>query len=180
MRVICISGKARHGKDTMAEFVKERLEASGNKVLIAHYGDLVKYICAKFFGWNGEKDEAGRTILQRVGTDEIRKVDPNYWVNFIIDILKIFPNEWDYVIIPDCRFPNEINSLKESGFDVFHARVVRTNFESNLTEAQKNHASETAMDNVIPDLITYNSSTMDDFRDTVFLTTNRILKMKNW
>ena len=44
MKVICISGKAQHGKDTSAKLIKMILEANGYKVLIAHYGDLVKYI----------------------------------------------------------------------------------------------------------------------------------------
>ena len=71
MKVICISGKAQHGKDTSALMVKEMLEDDGYKVLIAHYGDLVKYICRTFFQWNGEKDEAGRSLLQRIGTDAV-------------------------------------------------------------------------------------------------------------
>lgn len=51
MKVICISGKAQNGKDTTAGFMKEILEARGNRVLIAHFGDLVKYICKTFFDW---------------------------------------------------------------------------------------------------------------------------------
>ena len=46
MRVIVISGKAQNGKDTTAGFLKEALEADGYSVLIAHYGDLVKYVSA--------------------------------------------------------------------------------------------------------------------------------------
>ena len=57
MQVIVISGKAQHGKDTTAGFLKDTLEADGYSVLIAHYGDLVKYVCKMYLGWNGEKDE---------------------------------------------------------------------------------------------------------------------------
>lgn len=70
MKIVCISGKAQHGKDTTAKLLEEILEAQGNRVLIAHYGDLVKYVCKTFFGWDGKKDEKGRTLLQRVGTDK--------------------------------------------------------------------------------------------------------------
>ena len=45
MKIVCISGKAQHGKDTTAKLLEEILEAQGNRVLIAHYGDLVKYVC---------------------------------------------------------------------------------------------------------------------------------------
>ena len=43
MKVVCISGKAQHGKDTTAGMMKTVLEDMGYSVLIAHYGDLLKY-----------------------------------------------------------------------------------------------------------------------------------------
>ena len=47
MKIIAISGKAQHGKDTTAGFLKSTLEADGYKVQVAHYADLLKYICAR-------------------------------------------------------------------------------------------------------------------------------------
>ena len=49
MKVICISAKARHGKDTAAEIMKEYLEMQGKKVLITHFADLLKYLCKSLF-----------------------------------------------------------------------------------------------------------------------------------
>lgn len=147
MKIITIAAKARHGKDFTADLIKKRLEHEGNRVLIAHYGDLLKYICTTFFKWNGEKDDVGRTLLQHVGTDIIRKKQPNYWVDFLISILNFFPDEWDYVIIPDTRFPNENSKLKDEKFKVVSVGVVRPNFDNGLTEKQKTHESETALDN---------------------------------
>lgn len=147
MKIITISAKARHGKDFCANIIKEQLEKNGNKVLIAHFADLVKYICKTFFNWNGEKDSVGRTILQHVGTDVVRKKRPKYWVDFLTGVLELFPDEWDYVIIPDARFPNENDDLKTKGFDVTTVRVVRPNFDNGLTDTQKHHESEVALDN---------------------------------
>ena len=155
MKVICISAKARHGKDTVAELLKESLENKGNKVLITHFADLLKYICKTFFGWNGEKDEKGRTLLQYIGTDVVGKKRPSYWVDFLVDFLKLFEMEWDYVVIPDCRYPIEISKVKEI-FDTALLRVERPNFDNGLTEAQKNHPSEVDMDNYDFDYIIYN------------------------
>ena len=42
-KVICISAKAQHGKDTTATILKSALEERGNEVLIFHYADLLKY-----------------------------------------------------------------------------------------------------------------------------------------
>lgn len=167
MKVIAISGKAQHGKDTTASFLKSMLEADGHKVLIAHYADLLKYICRQFFGWNGQKDEAGRHVLQYVGTDIIRKKKPNFWVDFLTSMIELFPDEWDYILIPDCRFPNEIEQLKNAGVDMIHLRIVRENFKSPLSAEQQQHPSETALDHVEPDYYIKNSGSLQDLQETI-------------
>lgn len=147
MKVITISAKAMHGKDTTANILKEKLENNNKKVLILHYADYLKFICSQYFGWDGEKDEKGRTILQYVGTEIVRKKDPNFWVSTIIRFMWLFKDQYDYFIIPDTRFPNEIEMLKEFDYDVIALHVERSDFESPLTIEQKNHPSETALDN---------------------------------
>lgn len=157
-KVVCISGQARAGKDTFAEMVKQNLEEVWNrKVLTIHNADLLKHMCKTLFNWDGNKDESGRHILQYVGTDVVRKQRPDFWVSFIIDVLNLFPDHWDYVLIPDTRFPNEISELKKAGFDVTHIHITR-NTENDLTDEQRNHPSETAMCNVVPDLTIENNS----------------------
>ena len=166
VKVCCISAKARHGKDTAGAMLAEYLESKGKKVLITHFADLLKFICVKFFGWNGDKDEAGRTLLQYIGTDVISTKQPEYWAKFIVDILKFFKKEWDYVIIPDCRYPIEVSTVKDS-FDTVVLRVERPGFESNLTAEQKNHASEVMMDDYHFDAILYNDSDLAAFEEKV-------------
>lgn len=167
MKVICISGKARHGKDTLAGILKEHLEDRGYRVLIAHFGDLVKYVCEKFFDWNGEKDEAGRTLLQYVGTDVVRTQEPDFWTSFIKSILTLFNGEWDYVLIPDCRFPNEIECFKNGDFDASLVRINRPNFNSGLTEQQLAHPSETALDDYKADCYVLNDSSLADLENKI-------------
>ena len=58
----------------------------------------------------------------------------------------MFEGEWDYVLIPDCRYPVEIATMERT-FDTTIVRVERPNFDNGLTEAQKNHPSEVDMDN---------------------------------
>jgi len=50
MKVICISGKAQHGKDTSANLLREELVNQCQSVLVTHYADLLKYICRKVSG----------------------------------------------------------------------------------------------------------------------------------
>ena len=164
MKILAISGHAQNGKDTVAGLLRDGLNADGNRVLVTHYADLLKYMCRTFFDWDGNKDEKGRHILQYVGTDIIRKQAPDFWVDFISSVLTYFNENWDYVLIPDTRFPNEIDKLISNGFDVVHIRVIRPNFESPLTEEQQNHPSETALDNVEPNFYIYNEGSMEELR----------------
>lgn len=167
MKVLCISGKAGSGKDTLANLICENLESKGQCVLITHFADLLKYICEKFFAWDGVKNEESRTLLQYVGTDVIRTKRPDYWGNFVIDVLKLFPNEWDYVLIPDCRFPNEFENFKKNGIDAKLIRITRPDSDSGLTSDQKNHPSEIAMDKYsYIDGFVVNKGTLDDLAHT--------------
>lgn len=185
-KIILISGKARHGKDTFAKFLKEGLENKGERVLICHYGDLLKFIASAYLGWNGKKDEEGRKLLQQVGTGLIREKEPDFWVDFIIKMLRFFRDKYDYVLIPDVRFPNEVERMNQV-FDnkVFHIRVVRPDYISDLTPEQLKHPSETALDNYVPDYEVLNDGTLEEFKegvkDDIFL--KRILErnsLKEW
>lgn len=162
MRVICISGKAQNGKDTLAKILNNELSHRGYRVLITHYGDLVKYICKAFFGWDGEKNEYGRYLMQYVGTDLVRQKRPSFWVDFVMSVLTMFQDKWDYVLIPDCRFPNELSCVSECGFPMCHIRIKRTNFTSPLTSTQQSHPSETSLDDTVPDILILNNGTLSD------------------
>lgn len=145
MKVITISGKARHGKDTAAINMKARLESEGARVLIVHFADYLKFVCEKYFGWNGEKDEAGRTLLQYYGTDVGRHANDNMWAKIVLEFLKAYGDMFDYVIIPDTRFRDEIK-LMQDNFETVTILVVRLGFDNGLSEEQKNHASEVDLD----------------------------------
>ena len=167
MKIICISGKAQHGKDTCAGIMQRLFDERGKRARIIHYADLLKYLCKTYFDWDGEKDAYGRTLLQRVGTDTIRAKEPDYRDNFVINFLKLLPNEWDYVIIPDTRFPNEVFSMKEAFPDTLHVRVIRPNFDNGLSIEQQNHISETALDEIQPDGVIMNDGSPRDLLHSV-------------
>lgn len=164
MKVITISGIARHGKDTTAEVLRHELSEMGYSVLITHYADLLKYICTAYFGWNGLKDEEGRTLLQYIGTDVVRKKNPDFWVDYIVSILKMFEDSWDIVLIPDTRFPNEIDKIREAGFETIHMNIVRPNFDNGMTSEQLSHSSETALYSRTPDFNILNDGSVDDLK----------------
>lgn len=153
--VIPIIGKARNGKDTFAQYLKEKLEEKGKKVLVVRYADYLKFVLEKYYGWNGKKDEEGRTLLQHIGTDVCRKNNPNIWVNVVVELVKGLGDSIEYVLIPDARFENEIDCWYKEEFEVVSVRVVRLNedgseFDNGLTKEQKEHPSETSLDDYNP------------------------------
>ena len=173
MKIFAISGKAGSGKDYTAALMKSRFEESGKKALVIHYADLLKFLCKMLFGWDGKKDEKGRQLLQYVGTDVVRRKEPDFWVEFIVKILKLFNDNWDYVIIPDCRFPNEIDGL--SDFDVVSVRIRRPYYDNGLSAEAQHHVSELALDDYSFDEILVNCGTQK-YKETVFAFADKFVK----
>lgn len=76
-----------------------------------------------------------RQVLQFVGTDIFRKFKPNVWVDATIN--KIKKEKPQIAIITDCRFPNEIDAIKNNnGYTI---RLTRNPFNSE-------HLSECILD----------------------------------
>ena len=146
-RVICIAGAAEHGKTASAKILKDRLEIDGKRCLIISFANYLKYICKTYYGWDGKKDESGRHLLQYIGTDIVRKKKPTFWVQTVIDFIKVFEDDYDYFLIDDCRFADEISCFKNNGIESLSVRVFRNNYENHLTEEQRMHPSERALDN---------------------------------
>lgn len=168
-KIICVSGKARHGKDTFAKLFKDLIETTSKQtkgVLHIGYADYLKYVCEKYFGWDGKKDNEGRNILQNVGTEVARTRHENIWVNVVIELVKGIGHLYDFVVISDVRFPNEVSRWGEEGYDVISVLVERIGFENELTADQKNHISETAMNDFTFDWYISNTD-LDELRGNV-------------
>ena len=158
MKVILISGKAQHGKDTCGKFFDIELRAKGFSTQIVHFGDALKYVCSQYYNWNGEKDETGRTLLQMVGTEIVRRKDEHFWTDFVGRLASTF--NCDYVIIPDWRFEEEHERLLQwfDFNDIITIRVERYEkweeegeqipfVNEAMTLSQLHHRSEIELDN---------------------------------
>jgi hypothetical protein len=167
MRIITIGGQARHGKDSTASIMKGYFEKQNKKCLIIKNGDYLKFIAKEYNGWDGNKDEIGRTLLQTLGTEEARDNNPDIWVNVLIEFVKAFGRKYDYILIPDFRYPNESTRFTEEGFNVFSVWVHRKNFDNGLTEDQKKHRSETSLLDYKFDHIVSVESKMHKLKDAV-------------
>lgn len=148
IKVINIAGQAGAGKDTCAEMIKLELQTYGYRVAIIHYADWIKKIAQVCYHWDGKKDDRGRALLQKLGTEQTRdRIDPNFWVDKVIEVARIIEDDFDYIIIPDLRFPNELQRWAQCGYQQFTVKIVRPN-RPKIAKEQTRHKSETTLENV--------------------------------
>lgn len=166
MKIYLISGKARNGKSTVGEFIKEEYENKGKKVCEIGYGSYIKYYAKTYFGWDGKEETKPRSLLQELGTEIIRKkIDPMFHVNRIMEDIKVLSYFYDIAVISDVREPIEIITPKEKFDDVVSINVKRTNFESELSEKEQQHFTEIALDSFDDyDYKVLNDGTLDNLK----------------
>lgn len=154
--IIAFAGRKQSGKTTCSEFVANVFDGSlAGKSKVYNFADpLKKDICINILGltydqcygsdekknelvncyWDG-KQLTAREVMQFVGTDVFRKMQNNVWADATIN--KIISEDYNLAIIADCRFPNEVDSVKKAGG--FVIKLNRDPFNSD-------HSSETALD----------------------------------
>lgn len=178
--IITISGKAGSGKDTFANYLKEYLEKADKNVLIAHFADNLKFVAKTFHGWNGEKDEDGRKLLQHLGTDIYRESNKYFWVkefDYHLKMHRKYINKYggkpyDYIIIPDTRFPNEITYFKERYIGVVSINIARDGYD--LGELS-NHSSENALKDYDFDFDINTGKTLSEAEITAYIIGEKLL-----
>lgn len=78
---------------------------------------------------------SGREVLQYVGTEIFRRMNPTVWADATIS--RIQAEGPELAVIADCRFPDEVEAIQAAGGKVI--RLTRTTYEDS-------HESETALD----------------------------------
>lgn len=146
--IYLVSGKARHGKDTFSNYLKEAYEKNGKKVIITQLSKYIKYYAREMTGWNLTEEDKPRSLLQMLGTNIIRERlgMEDLFINRMKDDIKIFSCFYDAIIISDVRLKLEIEELKKEYKEAISVNVFRPNFDNGLTEEQKNHKTEIDLD----------------------------------
>lgn len=179
MHIFTVSGKARNGKDSVADIMMKKLYGKSIKIAMADY---LKFMASKYYGWDGEKDEKGRTILQQLGTERIRE-ELNYdlfHVERVCQDIKIIENVYDYVFIPDVRFVNEVRYTQAKfPYNTTTIHVDRIGFISPLTEEQQNHRSENDLDGFQFDYNIVSLDGLDNLEKQIDLVLGHIIKQFN-
>jgi hypothetical protein len=187
MIVIGLSGKARGGKGSVVQLAQILMQHGDTEVEVRQvsFATALKKM-ARERGWDGEKDEKGRTLLQDLGM-QMRKVDPNFWVKAAVRKVVHIGIEspmTKIVFIPDCRFKNEAHAIigmsaPDATFENYNLRAVGierteiwrverhnadgTLYDNGLSWKQKQHQSETELDDWPFDLTIHSSDMADLF-----------------
>lgn len=156
--IILLKGKARHGKDSVAEYLHDRY----GFWRVSH-AELLKRI-ARLMGWDGRKDDGdgrGRKFLQHMG-DVCREYNPLMLVEYVLGRMQMAG--WpDRVVLSDCRFPNEVDryrmdDMRRLGYETVLVEVVRPGLDADSVLGENAlHKSETALDGVPADLVLVNN-----------------------
>lgn len=160
MKIIGISAKKQGGKTTAMNHLVDQLGELN--VLVVCFADFLKQIVTRCFGAthgqvNGtDKDKntplscgkTAREVMQIVGTDWFRSLEPACWINNYKWILD--NTTTPLIITPDVRFPNEVALIQRMGGHVI--RLLRAPFPDDR------HESETALDFMEKFTISYEKS----------------------
>jgi len=160
--IIAFAGRKQSGKTSSCEFVKNLFETSHlGQGQIYNFADPLKQLCINVLGltysqcygtdddkndlvdcyWPGmDQQMTAREVMQHLGTDMFRKLQQNVWSAATIRLIE--KEKPDMALIADCRFPNEVDAVKNAG-----GIVIKLN--RNLYEST--HTSEIALDDNLYD-----------------------------
>ena len=151
--VLGISGWARSGKDTAADYLvenhgymkvsfstpmKEAMYRLNPRITVNEVVNTALRVGVDVYGWEGLKERSPdiRGLLQRFGTEVGREMfDEDFWVDYALNSIP----DGGKAVIADVRYPNEADAIRQLGGKVFRV-------ERNGVFAANEHPSEHALD----------------------------------
>lgn len=153
MKIIGLGHYSRTGKDSLANYLTARLETAGVTSKKIPFAWKLKDICHQLYGWDGLREAAFYDIkeneyLRDVKLPTIGKTPVEIWVDMGTPAVRnnVYMNTWidyvlrtdhgvDVIIIPDVRFPNEVEAIRE--LNGWLGKVVRPGYGPRNTVADR-------------------------------------------
>lgn len=163
--IIGVTGLKGSGKDLAAQAI---CDAHGYRT--DAFGAPLKLCCSIIFGIRYiemvDRDlkeskldryphQSPREVMQLFGTDAVRAIWPSAWVEAFLRRT----NAGDKVVVTDCRFENEAEAIRSLGGKIL--RIERPGVGCD------DHASETEMAAIVPDVTVINDGTAESLRECV-------------
>ena len=135
---IAIYGPMCSGKSTIANIIQKKYP----QYKIYSFGQKIKDIANELFNMEGKN----RSLFINIA-DKMRDIDEDVWVKYIMKQI----NDYEYCIIDDLRFQNELNYLSEWKIiclttpENIRLERIKENYPKNYDDHIKNmkHKSET-------------------------------------
>jgi len=167
MKIIAFTGKFQSGKTTCANLIQNSVKLS--------FAKPIKDIAKIYFGWNGDKDDKGRRLLQVIGTNAGREYNSNIWVEKMHEQLlheKTFEESKNkdvdtIIIIDDLRFNNEAEFIiKWKGIII---NITRPGYDGDA------HVSEIGILDEYVDYTINNDGTIEELKNKLLEIIKKIL-----
>jgi hypothetical protein len=173
MQIIGLGHTSRCGKDTLANAIIKNLERTGLRAVKRPFAWKLKEICHDLYAWDGMREPEfydtpegepyrdiklptiGLTPVEvwvKFGTPAVREqVYQKTWIDYLLKGTK----DVDVLIVPDVRFPNEVEALRE--VDATLVKVVRPGYGPRKTVADRALVGYTGWDWVVGSVGTMDS-----------------------
>lgn len=176
MRVYIIAGKAGSGKNTTANYIKKCYEEKGKTVVVTEISKYLKSFAYEIKDWDGERDTKPRSFLQETGSLIRHELfNEDFFINRLLEDMKVYEKLVDVVAIADARFPREIEKIKES-YKSTSIKVINNFSESELSSEQNKHESETALDNFDQFDYTLVNTTFEKLEEDIYTLVSEVEK----
>lgn len=145
-KIYILSGKAKSGKDLVSKIITNYYR--DKKCICLSYSYYLKDYVKRITGWDGSEENKPREMLQKVGIELIKnKINNKLFINRLLEDVDVFSYFYDIIVVTDARLIEEVEIPKEKLDNVITIRINRDNIDNNLTNEQKSHLTEIALDN---------------------------------
>ncbi len=146
--IIAICGKAKSGKSTIGKNLYEEYTQKGYKVINSPYTKYLKKYIEEITGQKINEENKPRYLLQKLSSELIKSKlkYKDFFIKRQLEDISIYKYFFDIIIIPDIRFPKEIEILKEKYKNVISIGIKRNNYDNGLSNEEKKDITEISLD----------------------------------
>lgn len=177
-KIYVLSAKAGNGKNKVASYIGSICKKDNKKTINLSYASYLKGYAKNILGWDGNEETKPREFLQQIGVELIKNnIDSRMLVKRIVEDIKVYSYFYDVITISDARFFEEIETIREEFTNVIVIHIHGLEDKNNLTKLEKEHATETSLDNYSDyDYDIDNSGTLDQLKEKVESIINEVEK----
>ncbi len=143
MELYLIGGKARSGKDTLANLIAKQYQKAFKKTAILHMTEPLDELCKNYFGWDGKEETKPRELMQQLGIEIIREKmnEKDLLKRHLVDKIEILSSFFEVIVVADLRLIEEFSYLKARYPKAIQIHLLREK-ENGLLENEKQHLTE--------------------------------------